>query len=367
MRTNALLITTAAFIGAVPLSAAIQADARQGADFFVKQGCNNCHSVGEAVRAKAPGAAPNLAAPMDRDYTPSGIASRMWNHAPAMWSAMGKAGMERPNVTEQDAANLFAFFYSARYFERPGDAGRGKRLFTEKKCADCHSGSGPGPKVADWDGVRDPVALVSSMWNHAGKMKAEFAQRKIAWPQLTAQELTDLLVYLRNVPGARTGGSSFEMRLGGGAGDQLFKEKGCADCHKGANALENKIGHQTLTEIAAEMWNHAPLMKQSSPVSESEMRQILASVWANSFFASRGNPARGKRVFDAKKCGACHGEGNAPKLAGLHTSAVSMVSALWKHGPNMLEQLKQKNMAWPQFTPNQMSDLVAYLAEPANK
>ncbi len=365
MRNQALLIAVAAVVCAPLSRAAIQADARQGADFFVKQGCNNCHSVGSAVPAQGRGGAPNLGTQLDRDYTPSGIASRMWNHAPAMWSAMGTAGVPRPEVSDQDAANLFAFFYSARYFERPGDAGRGKRVFTEKKCAECHSGSGPGPKVADWGGVHDPVALVASLWNHVGKMKAEFAQRKISWPQLTAQDLTDMLVYLRNVPGARVAAGDFNIPLGGGEGEHLFAEKGCAGCHKGANALENKIGHQTLTEIAAEMWNHAPLMKQSSPVTESEMRQILSSVWANSFFASQGNASRGKRVFEAKRCGTCHGGGNAPKLAGLHTSAVSMVSALWKHGPNMLEQLKQKDMSWPQFTPGQMSDLVAYLGAPA--
>ena len=38
-----------------------------------------------------------------------------------------------------------------------------------------------------------------------------------------------------------------------------------------------------------------------------------------------------------------------------------MVSALWDHGPQMLEMMKQKNLAWPRFTAPQMSDLIAYL------
>jgi hypothetical protein len=38
-----------------------------------------------------------------------------------------------------------------------------------------------------------------------------------------------------------------------------------------------------------------------------------------------------------------------------------MVSALWRHGPRMLEQMKQKGVAWPRFQTKEMSDLIAYL------
>ena len=38
-----------------------------------------------------------------------------------------------------------------------------------------------------------------------------------------------------------------------------------------------------------------------------------------------------------------------------------MVSALWDHGPRMLEPMKQREVAWPRFTAQQMSDLIAYL------
>ena len=38
-----------------------------------------------------------------------------------------------------------------------------------------------------------------------------------------------------------------------------------------------------------------------------------------------------------------------------------MVSALWDHGPRMLELMKERKLAWPRFTAMQMSDLIAYL------
>ena len=36
------------------------------------------------------------------------------------------------------AADLFAYFYSARFFEKPGDAARGKRAFAVRGCSNCH-------------------------------------------------------------------------------------------------------------------------------------------------------------------------------------------------------------------------------------
>ena len=54
----------------------------------------------------------------------------MWNHAPMMWTAIRENSVRPPDLDEQAAADLFAYFYSVRFFENPGDAGRGKQLFT---------------------------------------------------------------------------------------------------------------------------------------------------------------------------------------------------------------------------------------------
>jgi mono/diheme cytochrome c family protein len=289
-----------------------------------------------------------------------------------MWSQLAAAGMSVPAVSEQDAADLFAFLYSARYFEKPGDAARGKRDFTEKHCADCHGVTAaegkPGPPVVQWGSLRDPIALSQRMWNHLSKMTEETGKRKIAWPELTAQDLTDMLLYLQTVPALRGAPADFKMTVGGN-GQQIFESKGCANCHKGALALEKRLANQTLTGIAADMWNHGPRMKQPGiTLTEDEMRQLLAYLWGNNFFSARGNAARGKKVFESKQCGSCHGQGTAPTIAGNPGfSDIQLVSALWKHGPQMLKQLQASNRTWPQLTPGQMSDLVAYLATPSAK
>src|SRR2546426_1167815 len=84
----------------------------------------------------------------------------------------------------------------------PGDARRGKQAFAAKHCAECHgitsSPLAAAPPVAKWESLADPTVLAQQMWNHGGKMRAEFSKKKLAWSTITAQELTDMLVYLQN-------------------------------------------------------------------------------------------------------------------------------------------------------------------------
>ena len=78
-----------------------------------------------------------------------------------------------------------------------------------------------------------------------------------------------------------------------------------------------------------------------------------------------GSVADGKKVFGERQCAGCHAGGRfgARQLPGQATkySEVTLIAALWRHGPQMLERMKEKNMEWPRFTADQMSDLIAYL------
>jgi mono/diheme cytochrome c family protein len=340
-------------------------DARRGEQLFRSQQCVQCHSVnGQGGKT-----APDLGRRIDRNYTPTVMASLMWNHAPTMWAAMKRQNITPPHLSPSEAADLFAFFVSARYFEKPGDAGRGKQAFTAKHCADCHgvtdSKAAGAPPIAKWESLADPIVLAQQMWNHGAQMQKAFAERKLPPPSITAQELTDMLVYLQNLPETRDVARTFSMPPSDN-GEQLFQAKGCAGCHVGKNTLEGRLADQSLTGIAAAMWNHQPRMKQPPPqLSEEEMRQILSYIWARQRFRGEGNSARGKRVFAEKRCETCHNDpaSGAPKLAKSKDaySDVTMVSTLWVHGPRMQEMMAQKKIEWPRFTAQQMSDLIAYL------
>ncbi|MBM3740796.1 MAG: c-type cytochrome [Acidobacteria bacterium] len=162
--------------------AILPGDARQGARIFTEQKCIVCHSV----EGKGGKAAPDLGSSSSRAYTPSLLASLIWNHAPRMWSAMAAAGIPNPKLSEQDAADLFAYFYAFRYFDQPGDAARGAQAFKDHRCAECHSLSEAGPgnatPVRAWRSLADSIALASAMWNHAPRMREAMASRRVPWP-----------------------------------------------------------------------------------------------------------------------------------------------------------------------------------------
>jgi mono/diheme cytochrome c family protein len=360
-----VMVAGVVFAGSALGASIVSGDARRGEQIFQTQQCIHCHSF----NGKGGTTAPDLSKRIDRSYTPAVMASLMWNHAPDMWSAMTKEGVTRPALTSQSAADLFAFFISVRYFERPGDAARGKLAFTAEHCAGCHgitsSPVAEAPPVAKWGSLSDPIVLAQQMWNHEAKMHEAFAQRKLTWGSLTGQELTDMLVYLQNLPEIKGQAANFELPPAD-EGEKLFQSKGCVNCHAGATALEKMLKNQTVTDIAVDMWNHQPKMKQPSPAfTADEMRQIVSYIWARQYFTGSGSAERGKKVFAEKKCATCHNDpsSGAPKLGqgpDAH-SDITMVAALWEHGPHMLEMMAARKIVWPRFTAQEMSDVIAYL------
>jgi len=364
MRPLTILLVSA--VGAH--AAVIAADSARGARLFETLSCIQCHSV----NGKGGRTGPDLGRLVDRNFTPASLAATMWNHAPTMWALMRERSIPLGHLDEQAAADLFAYFYSARFFEKPGDAGRGKRLFSDLRCAQCHglnSPVRPGVRpVSEWTSMNAPFGLAAAMWNHRASMQAAAAETRMRLPELSEQDLSDLLVYVRNLPGTREQGGKFET-TSGADGEALFRSKGCIACHRAGSELGRRIKGDTLTEIAAAMWNHAPKMAAAGAppahFEPAEMRELLSYLWAKQFFEDAGDAGRGKRVFTEKRCSSCHGAAgsNAPRIvgAGARFSGPSMVSALWRHGPAMLEQMKVKGVPWPRFDGHEMTNLIAYL------
>lgn len=353
------------FAFAAALNAAtVAADSSRGSELFRTLDCVQCHSLnGEGGKI-----GPDLGRRVDRGFTPASLAATMWNHAPAMWAAMRQREVTPGNLDEQGAMDLFAYFYSVHFFDKLGDAGRGKQIFSSGHCAECHGLTEPkspeAKPVSEWTAIGHPVELVDAMWNHAANMRQEFAKRKLSWPELTSQDLTDLLVYVRNLPSTREKPARVEITAGTN-GEALFQSKGCAGCHAGKGALGAKLKGMTLNDIAVAMWNHAPKMPANAPqLSPDEMREVVSYLWAGQFFQDSGSGTAGEKVFNSKHCASCHaGSGAAPKLAGSGKTftGADMISALWRHGPRMLDEMKAKGVAWPRFDDDDMANLVAYL------
>jgi cytochrome c2 len=363
IRALAVLLVSQAWFAAH----ATDFDSTRGAAVLEAKGCVECHT-----RNGGPGqVAPDLSRPADRAFSPTALATTLWNHAPTMWKTIQSRGEKVPQLDEQAAGDLFAYFYSLRFFESPGDAARGKHVFQDRSCSGCHSLGSTGKSVAapvsQWTAIGDPVALAQAMWNHAPNMREELAVRRKHWPQLSTQDLADLDVFVRNSPEGRGKPAAFVISSNSDAGAALFRSKGCEDCHTSNKIpLEKRIGGLTLTGIAAQMWNHAPLMRAVPPRFEgNEMRDLLSYIWTSQFFGVRGDAARGGRLFAAKHCEVCHADksSGAPPLPSKtgKFNGISMVSALWRHGPGMLGRMEEKNIAWPHLGLQEMSAIIAYL------
>jgi cytochrome c2 len=349
------------FAGALAAQAAgFTADSARGQHLFETLSCIQCHSV-NGTGGKV---GPDLGRMLDRGFTPATLAATMWNHAPGMWAAMRDRQIVAGELDEQAAQDLMAFFYAARFFEKPGDAGRGKRAFESLRCAGCHELKAS----SQWPVLTDPMALLDAMWNHRSQMQAATASKGVAFPTLSAQDLTDLLVYLRNQPGTRDQTAVFHIEAAG-SGDAAFQSAGCAKCHQTVETLALTVQGKTLTEIAAEMWNHAPRMAAAGApavnLTPGQLRDLVSSFWAAKFFADSGRPASGSRVFAAKNCALCHADASsgAPHLPLQRHDfgGAAMVSVLWRHGPRMLDRMNAQGVPWPRFDGAQMADLIAYL------
>ena len=72
-----------------------------------------------------------------------------------------------PDLDNRDMANLFAFLYTARYVDEPGDARRRERLFLAKGCTRCHGAHGTtgaiGPDLSTVGGVDTPLVWAQTM------------------------------------------------------------------------------------------------------------------------------------------------------------------------------------------------------------
>ena len=332
-------------------------DPEHGRELFRSQNCVACHNFS----GPAGGVGPDLARLVARGFSPAQLASAMWNHAPRMWATIRRQGVTQPQLDEQQAADLFAFFFAAHSFEKPGEPRQGEEVFRSKRCAECHGldtaiASGIKP-VSGWAPLPDSVALAQGMWNHP---RSGFVPMRIA-----PRQLTDLLSYLRGLQGQRPGPVTFSPGSADN-GSALLETKGCTGCHVDAKALESRSTRYGATDLAAILWNHAPRLTGSRPpVSYEEMRDLVAYLSSAQFLEERGDMERGKTVFAKKRCGTCHNNpsSGAPNLAAVSGKMTSfdMIAAVWKHGPGMWHRMQERRVAWPHFRDSEMADLTAYL------
>lgn len=169
-------------------------DPEKGRRLFTGKGCMRCH----AVFGQGGGVGPDLGLAELRGSVTQ-LAGTMWNHWPAMTSAMEAMGMTPPVFTDDELGDVFAYLFRVRYAGPPSDPARGAAMYAQGGCVRCHGEGGEGgvgPQLRGRAVGEAPEEILQRMWNHAPGMWERMPAQGIAWPRFEPGELADLLSFL---------------------------------------------------------------------------------------------------------------------------------------------------------------------------
>lgn len=240
-------------------------DAVIGASLFLEKRCQTCHSVGE----KGGSVGPKLDK-FSRYASPIYLTAALWNRGKAMAEVMDAMRVPRATFQGNDIPDILAYIRSVgggveRVYIQPGNPQRGERLFTEKRCAECHSVMDHGGRVGPDLRVKlkgSLMQIAGAMWNHGPKMWAKMAELGIGMPSLNPENMSDLISYLYFLQFIDPPGDVER-------GQAVYREKRCGTCHA-FPAVGEKVGPdltkveklESPLEVITEMWNHAGKMEQ---------------------------------------------------------------------------------------------------------
>jgi cytochrome c2 len=168
----------------------------------------------------------------------------------------------------------------------------------------------------------------------------------------------------------------------------FFGDKQCGICHA-VNGSGGRVapdlsgthpGIPAMGWLVTILWNHGPGMwrqirQKNEPYPQldaQEMADIFAFLYQASSIDRPGDRSAGQRLFREKGCAHCHSVGEtgsqaAPELskmaAGLDSNA--WTGAMLNHVGSMIGPVTSALGQWPQFSGNEMNDLIAYVRSSA--
>jgi cytochrome c551/c552 len=215
----------------------------------------------------------------------------MWNHGPEMIGRMAAIGTSIPSFSGTEMLDIFAALTaeakdtSKKVFLGVGSAENGEKLFTSKGCVKCHSIFGEGGKQAPDLGKTvfqsNVTKLTTQIWNHVGRMRQLYDQKKLQWPYFAETEMNDLIVFLYSLNYLDKPGDADK-------GEKIFVQKRCIECHFKTKEDKEKllaaVKASNATQFGAELWNHtsameAAMVTQGVPwpeMSGAQLRDVLA-------------------------------------------------------------------------------------------
>lgn len=189
-----LLVTFAAPPGAAH---GAPGDPEAGRAIFAGKDCARCHRP----RAEA-GAGPALE-DLRRPQGEMELAGRLWNHLPAMFTALMGSGAAWPRISAEEMSHLMAYLGATPARDPAPDLFRGQVVLLRKGCLKCHSLRREGGPIqpdlaerrADYESA---AAWAAAMWTHTPRMAAMAAARGLPYPRFAGDEMANLLGLLRS-------------------------------------------------------------------------------------------------------------------------------------------------------------------------
>ena len=171
---------------------------KEGERVFASKGCSECHSI----HGKGAKGGVDLGRMAKSFYTsPTQIASTMWNKGPTVLVRMAQVQSGSTRFTSKEMIDLLAYLYFLHSLDEPGDVAKGRTLFSEKGCAQCHGLDGRRGRLMyiDLSGVQKmtQTEIVAGLWNHTIEIQRSIGEKGLPWPQLEKGDMADLLEYIR--------------------------------------------------------------------------------------------------------------------------------------------------------------------------
>ena len=363
--------------------AAAPQSAMAGAQVFGEQGCGHCHSVGGVGGSIGPDLR-QVSAGSDL----YGLSTALWNHLPDMALRMDALDIDRPMLSTREAGDLLAYLHMIGGGPGRGDPDAGSRLYREAGCVRCHRvgsvGGVIGPALDRIPELRTEHGLAAGLWNHSGAMIPLMREMGIAYPTLTADDLSNLQAFLVAADPAADAIPDAEAWILPGdpaRGRTLTESEGCASCHRiggrGAGTapeLAARAGQRSIESFYAALWNKGPSMRAAYEARGSEppefepaeMADLAAYLQSLGYFTTSGDYGRGRNVVLSSGCLSCHGWQEAGTLAGdLHAIPPSPEIAgsfaeLWNH-LGVIDSTGFRREDWPLLERSEMVDLLEFL------
>lgn len=356
------------FLGLIPIytASAQKVELKEGQQLFTGV-CHRCHPM-------QPGE-PGKIGPYIRHINLIGFLTGLWNQGQAMLHAFETAGWKPPQLSNSNIMNIYFFTQVLNSAMPEGQSTQGEVFFTQNQCAHCHSiGNEPnkvGPNLGKYMNVRHPLILTTAVWSHRSRMLQIFKEKGLSTPRVKPGDLANLVAYLRTKSTQTDMNPMYVHFSDLTMTEELFAKKGCADCHKPEEFRDRPS--RTIYEISETLFAHAFKPKLTRPpydkitLTSKETLSLVLNVFYYNHLGPKGDPVRGRKVFEHHLCMECHDDPQHPDpesakvLIQPVTNLSEYTTRVYNKLPLMIKKSQLEGKAFPRLTYSEIVDTFAYL------